>query len=64
MSEGKSSSSGSGIGLAGVMLVLAYGPLNWTFPHWLWWLAAGLPIIIAGFFALLGLFIGLFGGRK
>lgn len=57
MSDGNSSSSSSGIGLLGVMLVLAYGPLNWTFPHWMWWLALGLPIILLGFLALVGLIV-------
>lgn len=61
MSDGKTSSSSSaGLGLLGGMLILAYGPLDWTFPKWLWALALAGPIFgamiltaFAGFMALL-----------
>jgi hypothetical protein len=49
MSEGNTNNNYSGIGLLGVMLVLGYGPLNWSFPHWMWWLALGLPIFLIVF---------------
>jgi hypothetical protein len=34
------------LGWLGPMLILAYGPLNWTFPWWLWTLALVGPVII------------------